>query len=145
VNITDMNGAPIGYGNGGVAWGAALSIRSKLADTTNVTPQTGVSNKLMKRISPFPRTEKDNLGHHFWKKLAPPSHPRPLYEKGTIDFAVGVESWNTTSSACSDGGWDNGQANDFFGTLIFGNSFLPVSPPFAIISFSSSTLTTYIL
>jgi hypothetical protein len=130
VNITDAEGTLIGYGNGGVNWAATLSIPSKLADVMKVTPQTGVSSQRMKRVAyplPTARTKNDSPGHLIWKKFVPPSHPRPLYENGSIDFAIGAQSWDTTSSACSVGGWDNGNADNFFGTLIFGNTFPPVS------------------
>ncbi|MCJ1471609.1 hypothetical protein MMC13_000249 [Lambiella insularis] len=36
-----------------------------------------------------------------------------------------VRAWDSTSSQCSVGGWDNGNANDFFGALIFGDNTLP--------------------
>jgi hypothetical protein len=48
-----------------------------------------------------------------------------LYEKGPVDFAIGSQSWDSTSSQCSVGGWDNGDASDFFAALVFGDDIIP--------------------
>jgi hypothetical protein len=48
-----------------------------------------------------------------------------LFESGPVDFAYASQTWDTTSSQCSVGDWNNGNANDFFGSLIFGEDFLP--------------------
>ena len=59
------------------------------------------------------------------KRVSPAVPPRPLYEKSPVDSAIGPQSWDPTSSQCSVGAWDNGDANDFFGALIFGDDPLP--------------------
>jgi hypothetical protein len=48
-----------------------------------------------------------------------------LYEKGPVDFAYASQIWDTSSSQCSVGGWDNGNAKDFFGSLILGEDSFP--------------------
>jgi hypothetical protein len=102
VIITDAKGGNIGDGHGGVEWADTFSVYSKLADVLELVPQTG----LEKRIS---------------------VPPRPLFENGPINFKLGAQSWDTSSDVCSVGKYDNGNANDFFGSLIFGDSFVPVS------------------
>jgi len=131
VNITDAKGAVIGSGHGGIAWGATLSINSKLVDAMKVTPEKGISNKQIKRAAhPLPATgvQGGTPSHLLWKRAVGPPPPRPLYQKGPVKFAVRAQSWDTASSACSVGGWDNGNAKDFLGTLIFGDIFLSVRP-----------------
>jgi len=109
-------------------WASALSVDSKLAYVMEVTPQSGVKDKRVKRTAgklPAPEAEDDGAHHVLWKRPVAPQQPRPLHEKGPVDFAIGGQSWDTTSDACSVGGWDNGDANDFFGSLVFGDSFTP--------------------
>lgn len=84
-----------------------------------VTPQTGVKNKR--------RSARGSLGK---RAAGAPQGPRPLFEKGPVDFAIGGQSWDTTSSQCSVGAWDNGNAKDFFGALFFGDNHFPVSKTF---------------
>ncbi len=133
-NVTDANGAPVGGGHGGLNCGGTLSIHSSLTNVLGATPQTGISGKRIRRASAVPsttpaaRVDDEILHQHLWKNLVGQPASRPLYEKGPVDFAVGPQYWNITSSACSVGGWDNGNANDFSGALIFGGAFVPVIP-----------------
>jgi len=115
VKITDASGAVVGSGSDKLKWAQTLSVRSKLGDELKVTPQTGVKSK------------RGSVKGSLEKRLGVPQVIRPLFEKGPVGFAVGAQSWDTTSSQCSVGAWDNGNANDFFGALIFGDDPFPVS------------------
>lgn len=119
VNVTDANGGVIGSGSDKRNWAQTLSIDTKLGEPMKVTPQTGVKNKR--------RSTKGSLGK---RAAGVPQGPRPLFEKGPVDFAIGEQSWDTTSSQCSVGPWDNGNAKDFFGALFFGDDPFPVSEAF---------------
>lgn len=113
VNISDAKGSVIGYAASKLNWAQAFGVDSKLPYVMEVTPQTGLPNSR--------RLTRASLG----KRLAPGLQPQPLFEKGPVDFAIGSQSWDSTSSQCSVGAWDNGDANDFFGALIFGDDPLP--------------------
>lgn len=113
VNITDANGNQIGQNASALNWGETLGTDSELPWVLLVTPQTGMSDK---------RSGDDS---YLVKRLGVPEIIRPLFEHGPVDFAYSGQSWDTSSSQCSIGGWDNGDANDFFGTLIFGEDFIP--------------------
>ena len=113
VNITDPSGAVIGYNASKLNWGQGFGTDSELSDVLIVTPQTGISSKRRLRRG----TLIERIG-------VPPS-TRPLFEHGPVDFALGSQTWDTSSSQCKVGGWDNGDANDFFGALIFGDDFIP--------------------
>lgn len=108
VNITDLDGHVIGTNWSKLDWGQGFGTDSKLSDVLIVTPQIGL--KTMRRSE---------------KLAVPPPSTRPLFEHGPVDFALGSQSWDSTSSQCKVGGWDNGNANDFFGALIFGDDFIP--------------------
>lgn len=113
VNITDANGTPIGNNKGPVEWGQTLDTDSLLPWVLLVTPQSGIS----KRRSPVTFLRK---------RVGGPIHSnRPLFESGPVDFAYASQTWDTSSSQCSVGGWDNGNANDFFASLIAGENFFP--------------------
>jgi hypothetical protein len=114
INISDAARVFIGNGQGGVNWGGTVSIPSKLADLLRVTPQIGLIKRSL------------SSGHLDWKRYGEPSL-QLIYEKGPIEFTIGPQQWNTSSSACSVESWDNGCANDFFDVLIFGDTFLLVS------------------
>lgn len=114
VNITDASGHQIGHNASALDWGETLGTDSELPWVLLVTPQTGLDDK------------RSNLYKRLNKRLGGPvTGIRPSFEQGPVDFAYGGQSWDTSSSQCTVGGWDNGDANDFFGTLIFGDDFVP--------------------
>lgn len=131
VTITDAHGTEIGSANGGLNWVQTLNVDSKLANVLEVTPHSN-SKKLLKKKSasgsgsasfdpviPLRR-------RRFEKRIgAPPIPIPPLEEKGPVSFAIGAQSWDSTSPQCSTGAYDNGSANNFFGALIFGDTFIP--------------------
>jgi len=127
VNITDANGAVIGFGHDGIQWAKSLNVDSKLANVMVLTPQTGYKNKIKRATDPLFGADAENSRRSYplrkWV-IAPPS-TRPLYEKGPLNFAVGGQSWDTTSSQCSVGNYENGNANDFFSSFFFGDKFVP--------------------
>lgn len=113
VNITDANGNQIGHNASALGWGETLGTDSELPWVLLVTPQTGMKDK------------RSALDKYIDKRLGGPTGIRPLFEHGPVNFAYSGQSWDTSSSQCSVGGWDNGNANDFFGALIFGDDFVP--------------------
>ena len=113
VNITDATGTVIGYNSSKLNWGQGLGTDSELSDVLVVTPQTGIKSKR--------RLRRETLN----ERIAIPHPTRPLFEHGPVDFALGSQKWDTSSPQCTVGGWDNGDANDFFGALIFGDDFIP--------------------
>ncbi|KAI9718522.1 MAG: hypothetical protein M1812_003973 [Candelaria pacifica] len=113
-NITDAKGGLVGFKSGGLDWNVALDVNSKLANVMIVTAQSGISRSLRKRED-----------RHLSKRVGSAPPTRPLFEKGTVQFAVGAQKWDTTSKQCTAGVWNNGNANDFFGSLVFGDKFLP--------------------
>lgn len=113
VTITDAQGTEIGSAHSGLNWVQTLDVDSKLANVLEVTPH---SNFKKKRGSIDLR--------RFGKRLGPPITP-PLQEKGPVSFAIGAQSWDSTSPQCSTGAYDNGNANNLFGSLIFGDTFVP--------------------
>ena len=115
INITDSTGKVLGYNSSSLDWGQPLTCGGLLPDVLSATPQTGVSNS------------RRSASRTFNKRLGAPIQVRPLYEKGPVDFVYGTQTWDTSSAQCTVGGWDNGDANDFFGALIFGDDPLPVS------------------
>lgn len=120
-NITDASGAAIGTQHGGLDWGKTLNVDSKLPLVLLVTPETG----LKKHKRGASDDGRDILG----KRIGAPAPTRPIFEHGPVKFAYGAQSWDTGSSACSVGDFDNGNAGNFFGSLIFGDTFIPVGPP----------------
>ena len=111
VKITDAGGTTIGSGSSKLNWAQTLDVDSTLRDVMLITPQTGVS--------------KRSNGRSLGKRMVGAMPPRVLFESGPVQFAIGAQSWDTASSQCSVGGWDNGNAKNFFGALIFGDSYLP--------------------
>ena len=114
VNITDASGTVIGFNHSELDWGQGFGTDSELSDVLIVTPRTGLNEKRRLRRGSLDR-----------RAVVPPPSTRPLYEHGPVDFALGSLTWDTSSPKCTVGGWDNGDANDFFGTLIFGDDFIP--------------------
>lgn len=109
-NITDASGNSIGHGQGTLDWGKSLNVDSQLPNVLVLTPQTGISSRVKRSLD---------------KRIGVPAPPgRPLFEKGPLQFAYGGQSWDTSSSQCSVGGYDNGDANNFFGSLIFGDDYI---------------------
>ena len=115
VNITDSTGKVLGYNSSSLNWGQPLTCDGLLPDVLSATPQTGLS------------TSRRSASRTVNKRLGAPIQNRPLFEKGPVDFVYGTQTWDTSSAQCTVGGWDNGDANDFFGALIFGDDPLPVS------------------
>ena len=116
LNITDTSGTKlISHNASSLNWGQPLKVGGSLPDVLSATPQTGVSNS------------RRSASRTVNKRLGGPQEPRPLYENGPIDFVYGTQTWDTSAAQCTVGGWDNGDAADFFGALIFGDTFIPVS------------------
>ncbi|CEJ62700.1 hypothetical protein PMG11_11193 [Penicillium brasilianum] len=114
INITDAHGTTIGNNKGSVKWGQTLNTDSLLPWVLIVTPQSGISSK------------RGTSGAFLRKRAGGPIHSnRLLFESGPVYFAYASQTWDTTSSQCSVGDWNNGNANDFFESLIFGEDFLP--------------------
>ncbi|KAI9841870.1 MAG: hypothetical protein M1837_000340 [Sclerophora amabilis] len=127
IAIADADGAVIGEGDGGLGWGETLEVESKLADIMKVTPQSGLDDKRIKREAlPAPEavSADGRPSKPHWKRIGVPAPPRPLFRNGPVEFAIKEQAWDTSSEECSVGDWDNGDANDFFGTLIFGDEFV---------------------
>ena len=115
INITDSTGKVLGYNSSSLDWGQPLTCGGLLPDVLSATPQTGLGNS------------KRSASRTVNKRLGAPIEFRPLFEKGPVDFVYGTQTWDTSAAQCTVGGWDNGDANDFFGALIFGDDPLPVS------------------
>ncbi|THC92373.1 hypothetical protein EYZ11_008163 [Aspergillus tanneri] len=113
VIITDADGNSIGNNSGSLDWGQTLETNSELPWTLQVTPQKKYSSR--RRL----------FGTFLRKRVGGPIPMRPIYKHGPVDFAYASQKWDTSSSQCSVGDWDDGNANDIFGTLIFGDKFLP--------------------
>ena len=149
VNVTDSKGKTLGYGHNGFSWGDSLVVDSGLrAGPLTVIPQRGDAGAKAKRWDINPRQYRQRgfdgrveLARRseipaetanplpkptVQQKLAAPIPPRPVYEKGTVGFVLGTQTWDSSQKACTTGAWDNGNANDFFGSLIFGDEFIPV-------------------
>jgi hypothetical protein len=50
---------------------------------------------------------------------------RPLFENGPIQFAIGAQTWDSTSSQCSVGNWDNENFFDFINAFVGADRFMP--------------------
>lgn len=109
--MTDAAGNQIGTGSSKLDWAQTLNVDSKLPYVLEITPQTGLKR----------RSTRTSLR----KRVGAPPQNRPLFEKGPVDFAYGTQTWDTSSAQCTVGAFDNGNANDFFGSLIFGDNFIP--------------------
>lgn len=105
----------IGHNASSLNWGQPLTVGGSLPNVLSATPRTGVSNS------------RRSASRTVNKRLGVPPESRPLYENGPIDFVYGTQTWDTSAAQCTVGGWDNGDAADFFGALIFGDTFIPVS------------------
>ncbi|KAL8786994.1 MAG: hypothetical protein Q9195_007972 [Heterodermia aff. obscurata] len=108
VTITDANGAQIGANHDSVDWGSPLVLGSLLPNPLEVTPVEDKPGKLAKRVGG-----------------AIPA-ARPLHEDGPVSFGYADQAWDTTSGQCSVGGWDNGNAGDFFASFFTGDTTIPV-------------------
>lgn len=111
-NITDASGRLIGHYGSELDWSEPLDVTSELPYVLSVTPKSGIKSK---------RSASGSLS----RRIAPPPPGRTLHENGPVLFAYGDQSWDTTSADCSVGAWDNGGAEEFFGTLIFGDKNFP--------------------
>ena len=105
----------IGHNASSLNWGQPLTVGGSLPNVLSATPRTGVSNS------------RRSASRTVNKRIGVPPESRPLFENGPIDFAYGTQTWDTSAAQCTVGGWDNGDAADFFGALIFGDNFIPVS------------------
>ena len=108
-NITDASGKSIGHGQGRLQWGKSLDVDSQLPLVLVLTPQTGRSSRVKRYLD---------------KRMIAPPPSRPNFENGPLQFAYGDQSWDTSSSQCSVGSYDNGNADDFFGSLLLGKGFI---------------------
>lgn len=120
VNITDANGAFMDSSHGALSFGQTLTVDSKLPNPMAVTPHGNYPSDKRDLV----RAEGEQRSR-FDKRLGAPLPVRPVQENGAVNFVLGKQSWDSTKPQCSTGGWDNGSANDFFGSLIFGDNFLP--------------------
>ena len=118
MTITDASGAQIGASHDSVDWGSAFVADSALPNPLEVTP---MEDKPEKRDSVVKRVGG-----------AVPA-AKPLHEDGPISFGYADQAWDTTSGQCSVGGWDNGNAGDFFSSLFTGDTTIPVSSEVPIV------------
>ncbi|KAL8874981.1 MAG: hypothetical protein Q9198_006596, partial [Flavoplaca austrocitrina] len=91
-------------------WDEPLNVDTKI-DQLSVTPQPGGLH--------------DKRGA-LRGRAVPQVKPHVILKNGPISFSVGSLEWDSTSSQCSVGDWDNGDANDFFEDLAFGDTVTPV-------------------
>lgn len=123
VNITDAKGVPIGANHIATTWAVGLGVDSLLPYVLVVTPIYGLKRK---RDESDLELRSPQASAAAVKMVAPPP-PRPLPEKGPVQFAIGAQSWDTNSPNCANtvGAYNNGNAADFFGALFFGDVFIP--------------------
>ena len=99
----------LGQGGSARKWSEALDVDSKVGKLS-VTAKSGLKNK-----------KRWTLG----KRIGAPAPPRPLFEKGPVEFAYGDLKWDTGSTDCKVGDWDNGNFNDFVDGFVFGDKHIP--------------------
>ena len=142
-NITNEKGKVIGSDGAPLKWGQPLNIttETKPQVIVQLTPQTGLKSR--KRSLRFEdrsaaldtandsvRRDLNTSSHEQAAsvKVGAPITTRPLFEKGQIEIVINKQKpFDTSSSTCHVGHWDNGGADDFFKSLL-GATFLPVSP-----------------
>jgi hypothetical protein len=107
-NITDAYGSLIGHNSSKLDWAETLTAKGELSSALSVTPLSG-------------NNDPSFCGVSCVRYLC--SHK--LCQKGAIEFKYKSQAWNSTSSQCSVGAWDNGDFADVMGELIFGDDFVP--------------------
>lgn len=78
-----------------------------------LTPETGMSKRRVKR-SP----------------IGVPPNPailQTIRQRGPLKFAYASQNWDSGSTQCSRGDWDNGNFDDFVTWFVTGEEKLPVS------------------
>ncbi|KAL8886501.1 MAG: hypothetical protein Q9215_005800 [Flavoplaca cf. flavocitrina] len=111
VEVTDKPTPQIfGTASADLDWDEPLNVDTKI-DQLSVTPQPGGLH--------------DKRGA-LRGRAVPQVKPHVILKNGPISFSVGSLEWDSTSSQCSVGDWDNGDANDFFEDLAFGDTVTPV-------------------
>ena len=108
VTITDASGAQIGASHDTEDWGSSLVLGSLLPGPLSVTPLEDKPDRAVKRVGG-----------------AIPAG-RPLHEDGPVSFGYADQAWDTSSGQCSGGGWDNGNAGEFFASFFMGDTSIPV-------------------
>lgn len=94
-NITlDTGAQAFGFGSGKLDWGQALQVDSGVG-TMYITPQSQPVNS--KRWYSRPNT----------RRMIGQPQSKPFFETGPVQFSIDSRSWDTTSSQCSVGGWEN--------------------------------------
>ncbi|KAL9033987.1 MAG: hypothetical protein Q9180_005653 [Flavoplaca navasiana] len=113
VKITDKTTSQtFGADSADLDWDEPLNVDSKIGQLS-VTPHPG--NLLEKR------------GKVRSRAFVPPrAKPHHFTKDGPIKFSTGSQEWDTTSSQCSLGEWDGGDAGDLFEDLTFGDRLVPV-------------------
>lgn len=124
VNITDAAGSPIGSAHNGLGWGQTFDVDSALANVLEVTPHGNFASNKNKRRD-FTDSVASPPPSRLVKRIGGPPPPRLVQEKGRVAFALGAQSWDSTAEQCSTGKYDNGDANNFFGSIVFGDEFIP--------------------
>ncbi len=107
VTITDNKGTQIGYGQIGFTWSTTMTLHSKLADAMRVTPHGNSDPKKRDFTSAVKRPNGID------KRAGGPVYIRPAQERDPVAFSIGAQSWDSASSQCSVGQYDNGNAADF--------------------------------
>ena len=149
--VVDAEGNEIGRNKSADDWDIPLYVTPEVLAPTLIviTPRTGIKNgraglspKHRKRAKSLRAAVDDEVDGEeeveqgvLKKRVSAPPPPRILFQKGPVEFVVTavkgranskIDRWSTgTEERCSVGNWDNGNANDFFGSLIFGDVFIP--------------------
>lgn len=98
VNLTDAKGTLIGSNINSRNWNQTLVTDSKLPYTFLINAQAGTAEPA------------DCQGF--------------VCEKGVVDFAYGSQAWDTKSSQCSVGGWDNMNAAKAWNKVMHGKDWI---------------------
>ena len=91
--ILDNSGVEIGSSRREGDWGEALVVDSMLADPLHVTPQ---------------REKAEKRGVVAKRVIGAIPNIKPLNRDGPVEFTIKEQAWDTTSSQCTVGDWDNG-------------------------------------
>ena len=99
-SIADANGQIIGTGQNAVVLTDTLSVKNDIGEVLNITPQSTNKNKK--------RSEKQILG----RGIGLPLKPWSSLDDVVLAFTIGSQSWDSTSSQCTVGGWDKLDSGD---------------------------------
>lgn len=113
VEVTDKATSQIfGTASADLDWDEPLDVDTKIGQLS-VTPQPGGLH--------------DKRGALRGRAIPPaPLKPHLILKKGPIKFSVGSQEWDSTSSQCSVGDWDSGDAKDFFEDVALGDTVTSV-------------------